>query len=97
MLEEIADGNSDWSTAARADLDYWRGRAHKRVQRDIEELTKMLGEDVAEFGAGHRYTLTTRYLLASRLGAAGRVQDAVRAEDELEWWQQDGTKSDARA
>ncbi|WP_112267942.1 tetratricopeptide repeat protein [Lentzea terrae] len=77
MLEEIADGNSDWSTAARADLDYWRGQAHKRVQKDIEELTRMLGEDVAEFGAGHRYTLTTRYLLASRLGAAGRVQDAV--------------------
>lgn len=110
VLEEIAAGNSQWAAVARADLDYWWGRAHERVRRDIEELTKMLAEDTAEFGAEHRYTLTTGYLLASRLGAAGRIQDAVamlaeiheacvqtlgqehpdavRAEDELRWWQQ---------
>lgn len=77
MLVEIASEGSRADRAVHADLRYWTGEARDEVQADVDELTRMLEDDTARFGLEHRYTLNTRYLLASRLGASGRRHEAV--------------------
>lgn len=66
-----------------ADLRFWRGEAGDEVAADILELREILAEDLATLGRTHRYTMTTRSMLASGLGAAGRRAEAVEMLTEL--------------
>jgi hypothetical protein len=54
------------------DLRYWHGEAYDLVFDDVAELRRILLDDLEKLGPDHRYTMTTQYMLASRLGAAGQ-------------------------